>query len=174
MSLKKFKPTTPGQRHKVATDFAELTKATPEKSLLAPMKKSGGRNNDGRMTMRYLGGGHKQRYRIVDFKREKFDIPATVKSIEYDPNRTANIALLFYADGEKRYIIAPNGLKVGDVILSGKTALPNVGHAMFLSDIPLGRPSPRRRRARRPRAAPTRRRRRRQRRRQRRRRRPRW
>ena len=105
MSLKKFKPTTPGQRHKVATDFAELTKATPEKSLLAPMKKSGGRNNDGRMTMRYLGGGHKQRYRVIDFKREKFDVPATVKSIEYDPNRTANIALLFYADGEKRYII---------------------------------------------------------------------
>jgi len=138
MSLKKFKPTTPGQRHKVATDFAELTKATPEKSLLAPMKKSGGRNNDGRMTMRYLGGGHKQRYRIVDFKREKFDVPATVKSIEYDPNRTANIALLYYADGEKRYIIAPNGLKVGDVILSGKNATPNVGHAMFLSDIPLG------------------------------------
>ena len=138
MSLKKFKPTTPGQRHKVATDFAELTKATPEKSLLAPMKKSGGRNNDGRMTMRYLGGGHKQRYRIIDFKREKFDVPATVKSIEYDPNRTANIALLYYADCEKRYIIAPNGLKVGDVVLSGKTALPNVGHAMFLSDIPLG------------------------------------
>ncbi|MFM7644218.1 MAG: 50S ribosomal protein L2 [Sphingomonadales bacterium] len=138
MSLKKFKPTTPGQRHKVASDFAELTKATPEKSLLAPMKKSGGRNNDGRMTMRYMGGGHKQRYRVVDFKREKFDVPATVKSIEYDPNRTANIALLFYADGEKRYIIAPNGLKVGDVVLSGKTALPNVGHAMFLSDIPLG------------------------------------
>jgi large subunit ribosomal protein L2 len=138
MSLKKFKPTTPGQRHKVATDFAELTKANPEKSLLAPMKKSGGRNNDGRMTMRYLGGGHKQRYRIVDFKREKFDVPATVKSIEYDPNRTANIALLYYADGEKRYIIAPNGLKVGDVILSGKNATPNVGHAMFLSDIPLG------------------------------------
>jgi large subunit ribosomal protein L2 len=138
MSLKKFKPTTPGQRHKVATDFAELTKATPEKSLLAPMKKSGGRNNDGRMTMRYLGGGHKQRYRIIDFKRDKFDVPATVKSIEYDPNRTANIALLFYADGEKRYIIAPNGLKVDDVILSGKNATPNVGHAMFLSDIPLG------------------------------------
>ena len=138
MSLKKFKPTTPGQRNKVATDFAELTKATPEKSLLAPMKKSGGRNNDGRMTMRYLGGGHKQRYRVIDFKREKFDVPATVKSIEYDPNRTANIALLFYADGEKRYIIAPNGLKVGDVILSGKNATPNVGHAMFLSDIPLG------------------------------------
>ncbi len=138
MSLKKFKPTTPGQRHKVASDFAELTKSTPEKSLLAPMKKSGGRNNDGRMTMRYLGGGHKQRYRIIDFKRDKFDIPATVKSIEYDPNRTANIALLYYADGEKRYMIAPNGLKVDDVVLSGKTAQPNIGHAMFLADIPLG------------------------------------
>ena len=138
MSLRKFKPITPGQRHKVASDFAELTASKPEKSLISSMKKSGGRNNDGRMTMRYLGGGHKQRYRIIDFKRDKFDVPATVKSIEYDPNRTANIALLFYADGEKRYIIAPNGLKVGDVILSGKNATPNVGHAMFLSDIPLG------------------------------------
>ena len=138
MGLKKFKPITPGQRHKVISDYSEVTASSPEKSLVAKKKKSGGRNNDGRMTMRYLGGGHKQRYRVVDFKREKFDIPATVKSIEYDPNRTANIALLFYADGEKRYIIAPNGLKVGDVVLSGKTAQPNVGHAMFLSDIPLG------------------------------------
>ena len=138
MSLKKFKPTTPGQRHKVATDFAELTKATPEKSLLAPMKKSGGRNNDGRMTMRYLGGGHKQRYRVIDFKREKFDVPATVKSIEYDPNRTANIALLFYADGEKRYIIAPNGLQVGQVLVSGATAAPEVGNAIPLKNLPLG------------------------------------
>jgi len=138
MSLRKFKPITPGQRHKVATDFAELTTSKPEKSLISSMKKSGGRNNDGRMTMRYLGGGHKQKYRIIDFKRDKFDIPATVKSIEYDPNRTAHIALLFYADGEKRYIIAPNGLKVGDKILSGKSATPNVGHAMYLSDIPLG------------------------------------
>ena len=112
MSLRKFKPITPGQRHKVATDFAELTASKPEKSLISSMKKSGGRNNDGRMTMRYLGGGHKQKYRIIDFKRDKFDIPATVKSIEYDPNRTAHIALLFYADGEKRYIIAPNGLKL--------------------------------------------------------------
>jgi len=138
MSLKKFKPTTPGQRHKIAVEMTELTASKPEKSLISSMKKSGGRNSDGRMTMRYLGGGHKQRYRIIDFKRDKFDIPATVKTIEYDPNRTANIALLFYADGEKRYIIAPTGLKVGDVITSGKTATPNIGHAMFLSDVPLG------------------------------------
>jgi large subunit ribosomal protein L2 len=138
MSLRKFKPITPGQRHKVASDFAELTASKPEKSLIGSNKKSGGRNNDGRMTMRYMGGGHKQKYRIIDFKRDKFDIPATVKSIEYDPNRTAHIALLFYTDGEKRYIIAPSGLKVGDQILSGKNAAPNIGHAMFLSDIPLG------------------------------------
>ena len=138
MSLKKFKPTTPGQRHKIAVDMSDITASKPEKSLVSSMKKSGGRNNDGRMTMRYLGGGHKQKYRIIDFKRDKFDIPATVKTIEYDPNRTANIALLFYADGEKRYIIAPTGLKVGDVILSGKSATPNIGHAMFLSDVPLG------------------------------------
>ena len=138
MALRKFKPITPGTRHKVAMDNSTITKSKPEKSLIASRKKSGGRNNDGRMTMRYLGGGHKQRYRIIDFKRNKFDIPATVKSIEYDPNRTANIALLHYADGEKRYIIAPSGLSVGDVILSGKKAAPNVGHAMFLSDIPLG------------------------------------
>jgi large subunit ribosomal protein L2 len=138
MSLKKFKPITPGQRHKINSDYAELTTGKPEKSLLAPNKKSGGRNNDGRMTMRYLGGGHKQRYRVVDFKREKHGVPATVKSIEYDPNRTAHIALLWYADGEKRYIIAPNGLKVGDSLLSGEKATPNVGNAMFLSDVPLG------------------------------------
>lgn len=138
MGLRKFKPTTPGQRHKVATDFSEITASAPEKSLLASKKKSGGRNNDGRMTMRYIGGGHKQKYRVIDFKRDKFDIPATVKTIEYDPNRTANIALLHYADGEKRYIIAPNGLKVGDVVTSGKSATPNVGNALFLSDVPLG------------------------------------
>lgn len=138
MSLKKFKPITPGTRHKVAMDLSDITKSTPEKSLLAAKKKSGGRNNDGRMTMRYLGGGHKQKYRVIDFKRDKFDIPATVKAIEYDPNRTANIALLFYVDGEKRYMIAPTGLKVGDVVLSGKTATPNVGNTMFLSDVPLG------------------------------------
>ena len=138
MSLKKFKPTTPGQRHKVALQFGEVTKSTPEKSLLSKKKKSGGRNNDGKMTMRHIGGGHKQKYRVIDFKRNKFDIPATVKGIEYDPNRTANIALLYYADGEKRYIIAPNGLKEGDKVLSGKDATPVVGNAMYLSDIPLG------------------------------------
>lgn len=138
MSLKKFKPITPGTRHKVAMEMTDITKSKPEKSLISPLKKSGGRNNDGRMTMRYIGGGHKQKYRVVDFKRDKFDIPATVKAIEYDPNRTANIALLHYADGEKRYIIAPFGLKVGEVILSGKTATPNLGNAMYLADIPLG------------------------------------
>ncbi len=138
MSLKKFKPTTPGQRHKIISDYKEITASTPEKSLTEGISKSGGRNNDGRMTMRYIGGGHKQKYRIIDFKRDKQDVPATVKTIEYDPNRTARIALLWYADGEKRYIIAPEGLNVGDVVVSGKNALPNVGHAMYLSDIPLG------------------------------------
>ncbi len=138
MSLKKFKPTTPGQRHKINSDYKEITKATPEKSLVRGTNKSGGRNNDGRMTMRYIGGGHKQKYRVIDFKRNKDGVPATVHSIEYDPNRTARIALLFYADGEKRYIVAPDGLKVGDVLVSGKDAAPNVGNALFLSDIPLG------------------------------------
>jgi len=138
MSLKKFNPITPGQRHKVVMELTDITASKPEKSLVASRKKSGGRNNTGKMTMRYIGGGHKQKYRIVDFKRDKHGIQATVKTIEYDPNRTANIALLFYADGEKRYIIAPNGLKVGDVITSGSEAAPNVGNALFLKDIPLG------------------------------------
>jgi len=138
MGLRKLKPTTPGQRHKVIGDFAEITKSTPEKSLLASKKKSGGRNNTGKMTMRYIGGGHKKKYRVIDFNRDKHDIPATVKAVEYDPNRTARIALLYYADGEKRYIVAPEGLKVGDTVVSGKNAQPNVGNALFLSDIPLG------------------------------------
>lgn len=141
MGLRKFKPTTPGQRHKIANDFAELTKAkssSPEKSLLAGKKKSGGRNNTGKMTMRYIGGGHKQKYRVIDFKRDKEGIPATVKSVEYDPNRTARIALLFYADGEKRYIIAPEGLKAGDKVISGKGVNPEVGNALTLAEIPLG------------------------------------
>lgn len=138
MGLKKFKPTTPGQRHKVVSDYSDITKGTPEKSLVKGKNKNGGRNNDGRMTMRYIGGGHKQKYRVIDFKREKHGIPATVKSIEYDPNRTARIALLFYADGEKRYIVAPDGLKVGDTVMSGKEAAPNVGNTLFLADIPLG------------------------------------
>jgi len=122
----------------VVMELTDITASKPEKSLVASRKKSGGRNNTGKMTMRYIGGGHKQKYRIVDFKRDKHGIQATVKTIEYDPNRTANIALLFYADGEKRYIIAPNGLKVGDVITSGSEAAPNVGNALFLKDIPLG------------------------------------
>jgi large subunit ribosomal protein L2 len=138
MGLRKFQPITPGQRHKINSTYDEVTTNVPEKSLVAKKSKSGGRNNDGRMTMRYIGGGHKQKYRIVDFKREKHGVPATVKTIEYDPNRTARIALLYYADGEKRYIIAPEGLKVGDTVVSGKGATPNVGNALFLSDVPLG------------------------------------
>ena len=138
MAVRKLRPITPGQRHKVVNTFDGITASTPEKSLLAPMKRSGGRNNSGRMTMRYIGGGHKKRYRIIDFKREKFGIEATVSTIEYDPNRTARIALVVYADGEKRYIIAPNGLNVGDKIVSGKGAAPEVGNTLFLSDIPLG------------------------------------
>jgi len=138
MGLKKFKPTTPGQRHKINSTYSEVTTNVPEKSLVASKKRSGGRNNDGRMTMRYIGGGHKQKYRIIDFKRDKQGVPATVKTIEYDPNRTARIALLFYADGEKRYIIAPDGLKVGDTVVSGQEAAPNVGNTLFLSAIPLG------------------------------------
>ena len=138
MAVRKLRPITPGQRHKVVNTFDGIMASTPEKSLLAPMKRSGGRNNSGRMTMRYIGGGHKKRYRIVDFKREKFGMEATVSTIEYDPNRTARIALVVYADGEKRYIIAPNGLNVGDKIVSGKGAAPEVGNTLFLSEIPLG------------------------------------
>jgi large subunit ribosomal protein L2 len=138
MGVRKLKPNTPGQRHKIMSDFSEITKDTPEKSLLAPKKKSGGRNHKGKMTMRYMGGGHKQKYRIIDFKRDKAGIPATVKSIEYDPNRSARIALLFYADGEKRYIIHPQGLNVGDVIKSGPGVEPEVGNALPLGEIPLG------------------------------------
>ena len=138
MALRKLKPVTPGQRFRVVTDFDMVTKSRPEKSLLAPKKRSGGRNNKGRMTTRNIGGGHKQRYRIIDFKRDKENIPATVKAIEYDPNRTAYIALLAYADGEKRYVIAQNGLKVGQVLLSGKNVAPEVGNTLYLSDIPLG------------------------------------
>src|SRR5687768_10519822 len=138
MGVKKFSPVTPGTRFKVANDFAEITTNQPEKSLLVTIKKSGGRNHDGKMTMRYIGGGHKKQYRLIDFKRKKDGIPATVKTIEYDPNRSARIALLAYADGEKSYIIAPQGLQVGQKIMSGKTATPDIGNAMFLSDIPLG------------------------------------
>jgi large subunit ribosomal protein L2 len=138
MALKKLKPTTAGQRFKVISDNKDITSARPEKSLLAPMKKSGGRNNTGKMTMRYMGGGHKQKYRIIDFKRDKDAIPAIVKSIEYDPNRTARIALLFYADGEKRYILAPHGLKVGQKIISGRGVPPETGNNLLIEEIPLG------------------------------------
>ncbi len=138
MALKKFKPTTPGQRFKVISAFDTITTSKPEKSLLAPKKKSGGRNSEGKMTMRYLGGGHKQKYRIIDFKRDKEGIPATVQTIEYDPNRSARIALVAYADGEKRYILAPHGLEVGTKISSGKGVSPDVGNALYLSEIPFG------------------------------------
>ena len=138
MALKKYKPTTSSQRFKIISAFDEITTDKPEKSLLLPKKSSGGRNNTGKMTMRYLGGGHKRQLRIIDFKRDKDGIPATVKSVEYDPNRTARIALLFYADGEKRYIIAPQGIKVGQKVISGKGASPEVGNTLFLSDMPFG------------------------------------
>lgn len=138
MAVRKIKPVTPGQRHKIASTFETLTSATPEKSLLRPLKKSGGRNGSGKMTMRYLGGGHKRMYRVIDFLRDKDGIPATVKSIEYDPNRSSRIALVVYKDGEKKYIIAPTGLQVGQELMSGKGAVPDVGNALFLSDIPLG------------------------------------
>ncbi len=138
MALKKFKPTTPGQRNKVISAFDDITATRPEKSLVRGMSKSGGRNNKGKMTMRYIGGGHKKRYRIIDFKRNKDGIPATVKSIEYDPNRSARIALLYYADGEKRYIVAPVGLKVDQTVMSGEKASPDIGNALYLRDIPLG------------------------------------
>ncbi|MCE1200754.1 MAG: 50S ribosomal protein L2 [Bacteroidia bacterium] len=138
MALKKYKPTTPGQRFKLISAFDDITTSTPEKSLLAPFKSKGGRNNQGKMTVRNVGGGHKQRYRIIDFKRDKDGIPGTVKTIEYDPNRTARIALVNYVDGEKRYIVAPHGLKVGQQVISGKGVAPNVGNTLFLSEIPFG------------------------------------
>jgi len=138
MGVKKFKPVTPGTRHKIIGTFDEITASKPEKSLLAPLRKSGGRNNEGKMTMRYVGGGHKRMYRIVDFKREKDGMQATVKTIEYDPNRSARIALVVYTDGEKRYIIAPTGLKVGQKIESGAGVAPEVGNTLFLAEIPLG------------------------------------
>jgi len=138
MAVKKLKPVTPGTRFRVAPAFDEITASKPEKSLLAPVKKTGGRNNEGKMTARYIGGGHKRRLRIVDFKRNKFGVPATVKSIEYDPNRTARIALLYYADGAKAYIIAPEGLQVGQTVISGEQVAPEVGNAMHMANIPMG------------------------------------
>ena len=138
MSVRKLKPITPGQRFRVVNSFDTITTDKPERSLIAPKKRSGGRNSQGKMTMRYMGGGHKQKYRMIDFKRTKVGIPATVKSIEYDPNRSAFISLLFYADGAKAYIIAQNGMSVGQTVVSGEEASPEVGNAMPLSKIPLG------------------------------------
>jgi large subunit ribosomal protein L2 len=138
MAIKKFKPITPTLRYRTVSDFSSVTKKAPEKSLLESMKKSGGRNNTGRITMRHRGGGHKRRYRKIDFKRNKLDIPSKVASIEYDPNRSARVALLQYADGEKRYILAPDGLKVGDTVVSGSGADIKPGNALPLERIPLG------------------------------------
>lgn len=138
MAIKKYKPTSPGRRFQTVSDFAEITKKEPEKSLLRPLTKKAGRNNYGRITTRHVGGGHKRRYRLIDFKRNKVGVPAKVAAIEYDPNRSARIALLNYADGEKRYIIAPLGLKVGDEIMAGPDADIKVGNALPLKNIPLG------------------------------------
>lgn len=138
MALKRLKPTTPSQRFAVLNTYEELTTDRPEKSLLAPQKRSGGRNGSGKMTMRYMGGGHKKQYRMIDFYRNKFNIPATVASVEYDPNRSAFISLLNYADGEKRYIIAPEGLVVGQQVISGDNIAPEIGNTLRLQYIPLG------------------------------------
>jgi large subunit ribosomal protein L2 len=138
MSVRKLKPITPGQRFRVVNSFDTITTDKPERALLAPKKRSGGRNSQGKMTMRYTGGGHKQKYRLIDFKRTKHGIPATVKTIEYDPNRSAFISLLAYVDGEKTYVIAQNGLQVGQTVVSGPDASPEIGNTLLLSKIPLG------------------------------------
>jgi large subunit ribosomal protein L2 len=138
MAVRKFNPTTPGQRHKVASTFEEVTAGAPEKSLVKGQSRKGGRNHTGKMTIRNVGGGHKRKYREIDFKRDKFGVPGVVKSVEYDPFRTARIALVYYKDGEKRYIVAPAGIEVGQEINSGKGVTPEVGNALYLSDIPLG------------------------------------
>ncbi len=138
MAMKKFKPTSPSRRFMTVESFEEITSTEPERSLLAPLSKQAGRNNQGRITVRHRGGGHKRRYRIIDFKRDKDGIPAKVATIEYDPNRSAHIALLNYADGEKRYIVAPNGLKVGTTVMSGPEADIVVGNALPLQSIPVG------------------------------------
>jgi len=138
MAVRKLKPVTPGQRHRVDASYDDITSSSPEKSLMRPLMKSGGRNNDGKMTMSYIGGGHKKMYRIIDFIRNKDDMGAMVKTIEYDPNRSARIALLVYEDGEKRYIIAPAGLKVGQEVRSGSGVAPEVGNCLTLAEIPLG------------------------------------
>lgn len=138
MAVRKLNPVTPGQRHKVISNFEEITGSRPEKTLLEPLKKTGGRNNQGRMTMRYIGGGHKRQYRIIDFKRDKENIEGVISSIQYDPNRSAHIALVVYGDGEKRYVIAPQGLSVNQKIVSGKGVAPEIGNSLYLSEIPLG------------------------------------
>ncbi len=138
MAVKKYKPTSPGRRFQSVSTFEEVTTSTPERSLIVPLKKTGGRNCYGRITSRHIGGGHKRRYRSIDFKRDKLDIPAVVKEIEYDPNRSARIALLSYLDGEKRYIIAPERVRVGDRLMSGETAELKPGNALSLKKIPLG------------------------------------
>ena len=138
MAIKKYKPTTPGRRGMTTTDYSCLSKVAPERSLLEPMKKSAGRNNTGRITVRHHGGGNRTKYRVIDFKRDKVDVPATVKTLEYDPNRSAHIALLEYEDGEKRYIIAPEGLKVGDTVMSGANADIKPGNCLPFANIPVG------------------------------------
>jgi large subunit ribosomal protein L2 len=138
MAIRKLKPTTPGQRHKIIGSFENITASAPEKSLVVGKVATGGRNNRGKMTTKNVGGGHKRRFRFIDFKRIKDGIPAVVKSIEYDPNRSARIALLYYADGAKSYILAPNGLKVGTTVMSGDKVAPEVGNALPLSQIPIG------------------------------------
>jgi large subunit ribosomal protein L2 len=138
VGIRIIKPTTPGNRFATRSDFAEITKSTPEKSLTIALRKTGGRNNNGRITVRHRGGGHRRRYRIIDFKRDKFDIPAKVASIEYDPNRSANIALLFYTDGEKRYILSPFGTKVGDELISGQNAPLRVGNSLPIKKVATG------------------------------------
>ncbi|ABA87963.1 ribosomal protein L2 [Syntrophotalea carbinolica DSM 2380] len=138
MAIKKYKPTSAGRRHMTSADFADITAAKPEKSLVEKLNKSGGRNNAGRITKRHTGGGHKRKYRVIDFRREKKEIPAKIASIEYDPNRSARIALACYADGEKRYILAPLGLKVGDVVIASEQADIKPGNALSIRSIPLG------------------------------------
>ncbi|BBD46248.1 MAG: 50S ribosomal protein L2 [Petrimonas sp.] len=138
MAIRKLKPTTPGQRHKIIGSFENITASEPEKSLVVGKTSTGGRNHRGKMTIGYIGGGHKKRFRFIDFKRTKDGVPAVVKSIEYDPNRSARIALLYYADGEKTYILAPNGLEVGTTVMSGPEAAPEVGNTLPLANIPLG------------------------------------
>ncbi|GKI16188.1 50S ribosomal protein L2 [Oscillospiraceae bacterium] len=138
MAIKKYKPTTPGRRGMTVTDYSQLSKVEPERSLLEPMKKAAGRNNTGRITVRHHGGGNRTKYRVIDFKRNKFDVPATVKTLEYDPNRSAHIALIQYEDGEKRYILAAEGMKVGDVIMAGPNADIKPGNALPFANIPVG------------------------------------